>query len=65
MNDTSSERLSHRIKRWLQNQLIQEVPEDIAFCEFGCRKLQCSMGEWENCERRQRFQRALSLQQAI
>jgi len=57
MNNTSSERLSHRVKRWLQNQLIQDVPDDIAVCEHDCRKPQCSMGEWETCERRLSFLR--------
>jgi hypothetical protein len=64
MNETSSERLSHRVKRWLINQVIQDVPEDVALCEFDCRKSQCRMGEWENCERRQRSQRAFRLWQA-
>jgi hypothetical protein len=54
MIETSSERPSHEVKRWLKNQVIQEVPEDIALCEFDCRKPQCRMGEWETCERRLR-----------
>ena len=33
-------------------QLISEVPEDHALCEFDCRKTQCTEGEWENCARR-------------
>ena len=41
-----------RAKHWLNEQIIQDVPEDIALCEFDCRKGQCRMGEWESCERR-------------
>ena len=44
--------LAPRFWRWLRDQIIQEVPEDSALCEFDCRKEQCTMGEWESCERR-------------
>lgn len=36
---------------WFRS-LVREVPEDIARCEFECRKPQCRHGEWESCERR-------------
>ena len=41
-----------RLADWVLNQIIQDVPEDIALCQFDCRKGQCSHGEWETCERR-------------
>lgn len=41
-----------RLWQWAKGQLVQDVPGDIAVCEFDCRKLQCTMGEWETCERR-------------
>jgi len=41
-----------RLWQWIHGQLVQDVPEDLAVCEFDCRKLQCTMGEWETCERR-------------
>lgn len=31
---------------------IKDVPEDIALCEFDCRKEQCHYDEWASCERR-------------
>ncbi len=34
--------------RWI----ISEIPQDIALCEFDCRKGQCSSGEWAACNRR-------------
>ena len=38
--------------QWVKGQFVQEVPQDVALCEFDCRKLQCTMGEWETCARR-------------
>jgi hypothetical protein len=40
------------IWNWVAGQVIGEVPEDDAPCEYDCRKLQCTEGEWETCERR-------------
>ena len=38
--------------QWLRNQIVQEVPEDSALCEFDCHKGQCTTEEWKNCDRR-------------
>lgn len=53
-----------RLREWFRNlfpdsktHLIETVPNDIALCEFDCRKTQCSFGEWESCARRLRFER--------
>jgi hypothetical protein len=32
--------------------VIRDVPEDYQSCEFDCRELNCSTGDWEKCERR-------------
>ena len=37
---------------WLCRQVVEDVPADIALCEFDCPKSQCSDGAWETCERR-------------
>lgn len=37
---------------WLRRQIVDDVPEADALCEFDCRRLQCQVGEWETCERR-------------
>ena len=29
-----------------------DVPEDLAICEFDCRKGRCMQDEWETCDRR-------------
>ncbi len=44
--------LFRRLRRWVTNQMVQEVPGDIALCEFDCRKQQCTTKEWATCERR-------------
>ncbi len=41
-----------RFRRWVSNQLIQDVPDGIALCEFNCRKQQCTVKEWAACNRR-------------
>ena len=55
MSEQKEKRVScfHRLKQWIHNQLtqeIQEVPEEIANCEFDCRKLECREGEMETCK---------------
>jgi hypothetical protein len=47
----------HKVRQWLKAQLIQDVPEDIAACEFECRKIECRQGDWETCENRLRGMR--------
>ena len=37
---------------WAKEQSVAEVPADLAFCEFDCRKSHCSWDEWVGCERR-------------
>jgi hypothetical protein len=37
---------------WVLNELIQDVPEESALCEFDCRRAQCTQGEWSSCSRR-------------
>ena len=41
-----------RMHRWITDQIIEDIPCEIAVCEFDCRKTQCSSAEWETCERR-------------
>ena len=41
-----------RLWLWAKGQIVSDVPEDIALCEFDCRKPQCTQGEWETCSRR-------------
>jgi len=56
MSKSYEKGVSNFYKLWqrLRNKVIQDVPEDIQLCEFDCHKLECSMGDWEKCERRLR-----------
>jgi hypothetical protein len=36
----------------IKTQFLQNVPEEIAFCEFNCHKQQCTEKEWQKCPRR-------------
>jgi len=45
-------KMLQRLSKWVLDQIVQEVPEDSALCEFDCRKGQCTQGEWARCERR-------------
>ncbi len=47
---------------WVEDQIVQDVPKDIAVCEFDCQKDQCTWGEWETCERRLRKPASASAQ---
>ena len=44
--------LATRLWRWVKNQFISDVPQDIELCEYDCRKGQCTLSEWEKCEKR-------------
>lgn len=41
-----------RVRNWIREQVVQEVPEEIALCAFDCRKGDCTHSEWEACARR-------------
>lgn len=41
-----------RFGRWLKRAVVQDVPDEVALCEFDCRKKQCLRGDWSTCERR-------------
>ena len=41
-----------RARNWLANEVIQDVPDELAACEFDCRKQHCTSDDWSSCERR-------------
>lgn len=41
-----------RFVRWTRDQLVGDVPIEMALCEFDCARGECSMEEWATCERR-------------
>jgi len=56
MSDEGREKgnLVSRIRRWLREEVVQDVPPEISVCEFECRHLECAHGEWETCANRLR-----------
>lgn len=43
-----------RLQQWIKDRMVQDVPEDIAACEFECRRTECRLGDWSTCENRLR-----------
>jgi len=41
-----------RLWQAFRRQIVDDVPEGDALCEFDCRKEQCRLSEWEQCDRR-------------
>ena len=46
------DRTFSRVWQWVKDQIAKDVPDEVALCEFDCRKQQCTVDEWERCERR-------------
>ncbi len=42
------------LMRWLKDRLMQDVPAEVAGCEFECHRRDCQRGDWENCQVRLR-----------
>jgi hypothetical protein len=42
----------HRLWRFVKRQVVDDAPEDMAICQFDCRKEQCQQEEWATCDRR-------------
>jgi hypothetical protein len=40
--------------QFVKRNIVGDDPDDVALCEFDCRKGQCMMGEWAACDRRLR-----------
>jgi len=34
--------ICRRVLHWLRDQIVQDVPEELEFCEFHCRQPQCA-----------------------
>jgi hypothetical protein len=39
---------------WLLQRFIQDVPEEISFCEFECPRSKCCMSDWAVCDLNQK-----------
>lgn len=47
-----------RLRGWIGARLVQDVPSDIAACEFDCSKPECGGEDLVNCQRRMRAEAA-------
>jgi hypothetical protein len=37
---------------WVKGPFVANTPPELSQCEFECRSLECSQGEWLNCKKR-------------
>jgi hypothetical protein len=47
-------RLIHWLRGQIAERIVQDVPAEVAACEFNCRKAQCRHQEWIDCPNRKR-----------
>nr|ADN13519.1 hypothetical protein Cyan7822_1525 [Gloeothece verrucosa PCC 7822] len=38
------------VQEWLKKYIAQEVPPELAICEFECNKIYCHRSDCSNCE---------------
>lgn len=43
-----------KIRLWLRGEVVEDVPPELAACEFHCRVHECLHDHWETCENRLR-----------
>ena len=41
-----------QMRRWVSNHLIQNVPEEMSFCEYECQDPDCHIAKWAFCQKR-------------
>ncbi|MEI9972574.1 MAG: hypothetical protein WDO73_11260 [Ignavibacteriota bacterium] len=41
-----------RLWEFVKRQAVDDVPKEIAICEFDCNRAQCRQNEWDVCGRR-------------
>ena len=39
-----------KLWQWAKNHIVEEVPANLAICEFQCRREQCTVSYWRTCE---------------
>jgi len=49
--------------RMVWAEIEQEIPAELAYCEFECRHAQCPTGSWVECPIHQRYRQQLKQQQ--
>ena len=41
-----------QMRQWVSDHLIQNVPEEMSFCEYECQDPDCHIAKWALCEKR-------------
>jgi len=60
MSDPNESRgVLSRIRLWLRGEVVDDVPPELAACEFQCRAQECLHDKWETCENRLRTARSV------
>ena len=49
---------------WLHGQMVRDVPDSVAACEFDCRAATCRRNDWERCPYRRWAQAVGPVQRA-
>ena len=42
----------HRLRHWLSQQLVQDVPDEVSVCEYDCNRTDWRLGHGNTCEKR-------------
>jgi hypothetical protein len=40
------------LKAFFRRHIIQDVPDEMAACEFDCKVTECTYGNWKHCKNR-------------
>jgi hypothetical protein len=55
--------MTQSIVQWFRkrivSRIVQDVADEMAACEFDCRKSQCLHDEWSTCPNRKRVEKAV------
>jgi|APFre7841882630_1041343.scaffolds.fasta_scaffold496683_1 hypothetical protein len=55
MKKKHKNRDKYKFWQYLKDQIIQMVPDEIAICEFDCRREHCLMDNWKTCANRKKY----------
>ncbi|ACK71708.1 hypothetical protein PCC7424_3309 [Gloeothece citriformis PCC 7424] len=47
------------LHQWIKKYIAQEIPPELAVCEFECKQRNCSRSQWSQCELWKSYNRTL------
>lgn len=51
--------MKRMLQQWVKKYIVQEVPPQIAVCEFECQKIGCTRSNWSNCQLWKSYNRSI------